>query len=76
MATIDREGGLEVVIRTADHGDPHVHVLNDKAEIKINLSPVELVKNKRMRMHDARDAVGLVERKRDAYLAKWREIHG
>ena len=79
MVTIYRAHGLRVVIFTNDHEPAHVHVLGD-GEVKINLigpdGPPSLVWVHGMKVNDVRRAFEIVEQQQDAFLAKWREIHG
>ncbi|SHM70466.1 protein of unknown function [Roseovarius litoreus] len=79
MVTIYRAHGLRIVIFTNDHEPAHVHVFGD-GELKINLVGPEgipaLVWAQGMKVNDVRRAVQIVENQQDAFLAKWREIHG
>jgi hypothetical protein len=79
MVTIDRAHGLSVVIFTDDHEPAHVHVFGD-GHAKINIVGVdggpELVWAEKMKRSDIRRALSMVTEHRDAFLARWREIHG
>lgn len=79
MVTIYRAHGLRIVIFTNDHEPAHVHVFGD-GELKINLVGPDgipaLVWAQGMKVNDVRRAVQIVANQQDAFLAKWREIHG
>ena len=75
MPTVLRSGGFDMVIRTADHGPPHVHVFKAKTQAKIALGPVSVLLDN-MAPKDLVRAVRLVEDNADTLLARWREIHG
>lgn len=79
MVTIYRAHGLRVIIFTDDHEPAHVHVFGD-GQVKINLigldgAPV-LVWAQGMKGNDVRRAVQIVHDQQEAFLARWREIHG
>jgi hypothetical protein len=80
MGTIDRHEGMRVVVNTDDHGVPHVHVQRNGEWAKIAIGDVVMgayiLDPKRMRGRDLREAVRLVDRRWEHYLAAWREIHG
>jgi hypothetical protein len=77
MGTIDEEGGFRVLIHTAEYGEPpHVHVRKGRVEVKVGLDPVRELRNRRMDLRDIKQALRLVRRKQETYLARWREIHG
>jgi len=79
MVTIHRAHGLRVVIFTDDHEPAHVHVFGD-GHAKINLiGPAggpELVWAEDMKRNEARRAMDVVTEHGQAFLARWREIHG
>lgn len=79
MITICRAHGLRVIIFSNDHEPAHVHVLGD-GEAKINLVGLgdrpELVWAVGMKRNEVRRAMALVAEHRDAFLTRWREIHG
>lgn len=80
MPTIHREDGFEIVIRTLDHPPPHVHVLHAEEEVVFNLGsgaePPSLRRVVDMKPSNARRALRIVERNRDALLAAWEKYHG
>lgn len=79
MVTIFRAHGLRVIIFTDDHEPAHVHVFGD-GQAKINLigpgGDPALIWAEGMKANELRRAVQLVRDQQDAFLAKWREIHG
>lgn len=79
MVTIYREQGLRVVICLDDHEPAHVHVFGD-GQAKINLRGAtgeeRLVWAQGMSRGEVRRAMRLVIEPQDAFLARWREIHG
>lgn len=79
MVTIYRAHGLRVIIFTDDHEPAHVHVFGD-GQVKINLIGPDgvpsLVWTQGMKGNDVRRAVQIVQDQQEAFLAKWREIHG
>lgn len=79
MVTIYRAHGLRVIIYTDDHEPAHVHVFGD-GHAKINLTGPddgpELVWAEDMKRSEMRRAMALVTEHRQAFLARWREIHG
>lgn len=79
MVTIHRAHGLRIVIFTDDHEPAHVHVFGD-GHAKINLSgqngtPV-LVWAVDMKRNEVRRAMAIVAEHRQAFLARWRDLHG
>ena len=79
MVTIYRAHGLRVIIFTDDHEPAHVHVFGD-GQVKINLigpdGAAALVWAQGMKGNDVRRAVQIVQDQQEAFLARWREIHG
>lgn len=79
MVTIHRAHGLRTVIFTDDHEPAHVHVLGN-GHAKINLigadGDPELIWAEGMKRNDVRRAMEIVTEHREAFLARWREIHG
>lgn len=79
MVTIYRAHGLRVIIFTDDHEPAHVHVFGD-GQVKINLigpdGDPSLVWAQGMKGNDVRRAVQIVQDQQEAFLARWREIHG
>lgn len=73
---IDEFAGFVIRIYAHDHGPPHVHVLKEKAELRVYLDdehPPENVRG-RMKVSDRRVALRIVATRRMAYLARWEEI--
>jgi len=79
MVTIYRAHGLRVIIFTDDHEPAHLHVFGD-GQVKINLigpdGAAALVWAQGMKGNDVRRAVQIVQDQQEAFLARWREIHG
>jgi len=79
MVTIHCAHGLRIVIFTDDHEPAHVHVFGD-GHAKINLigpgGVPELVWAEDMKRNEARRAMDVVAKHGQAFLARWREIHG
>ncbi len=79
MVTIYRAHGLRVVIFTDDHEPAHVHVFGD-GHAKINLVGPEgspaLISAEGMKANDLRRAMHLVRDRQEAFVIRWREIHG
>ncbi|CAA2099602.1 hypothetical protein MBUL_00235 [Methylobacterium bullatum] len=76
MVTVLRSGGLRVIIFVDDHEPAHVHVFGD-GHAKINLVPEPaLVSAEGMTRSEVRKAMKLVLEHRDAFLIRWKEIHG
>jgi hypothetical protein len=79
MVTIYRADGLRIVIFLDDHEPAHVHVFGD-GEAKIDLlgahGAPELIWAVGMKRNELRRATTIVSEHRDAFLARWREIHG
>ncbi len=76
MPTVLREGSWYVLVHTDDHPPPHVHVRRPGGEAKVNLAPVGLARARGLALHDAVEAVRLVEHNRERLLSAWRRIHG
>jgi hypothetical protein len=76
MPTVLRIGGFRFVIRTDDHGNPHVHVLHagDWAAVYIETLGIKEVQG--MSDRDVTAVVRMVQSNRDHLLAEWRKIHG
>lgn len=79
MVTIYRAQGLRIIIFSDDHEPAHVHVFGD-GQAKINLIGPDglpaLIWAEGMKANDLRRALHLVHDQQNAFLAKWREIHG
>lgn len=79
MVTIHRAHGLRIVIFSDDHEPAHVHVFGD-GHAKINLAggggAPELVWAADMKRNEVRRAMAIVTEHREAFLARWRDIHG
>ncbi len=79
MVTIFRQHGMHIVIFLDDHAPAHVHVFAD-GQAKINLVGAsgvpELVWAHDMRRGDVRRAMRVVTDNREAFLQRWRDIHG
>jgi len=79
MVTIFRADGLRFVIFVDDHEPAHVHVFGD-GEAKINLLGLggkpELIWADGMKRGDIRKAMKIVEEQQDAFLERWKNIHG
>ena len=81
MVTIHRSGGFRIVIYLNDHEPAHVHVVNADGEAKINLFGTtggrpELVSAIGLKSQSIREAMRIVEANANAFLERWREIHG
>lgn len=80
MGTVFDEEGYRVVIRTADHNPPHVHVFKAGHEIKIAIgdetSPPAVLKQWDAPEKYALRAVRLIGDRQDQLLEYWRKIHG
>jgi hypothetical protein len=76
MPTVLRLNGFRVVIRTDDHGSPHVHVLYGGEWVAIYILTLGIKEVLGMKTPDVKAAVRLVEENRDYLLAEWRRIHG
>jgi hypothetical protein len=79
MVTIHRAQGLRVIIFTDDHAPAHVHVFGD-GQAKINLDgpdgEPDLVWSEGMKVNELRRAMQVVRDLQDAFLARWRDLHG
>jgi hypothetical protein len=79
MVTIWRERGLRFVIFVDDHEPAHVHVFGD-GEMKVDLTQDDPTKTllwaEGMKRADIRRAMRIVGDNREAFLARWKEIHG
>jgi len=79
MVTIHRAHGLRVVIFTDDHEPAHVHVFGD-GHAKIDLigpnGTPALIWAEDMKRSEVRRAMAVVAEHREAFFARWRDIHG
>ena len=79
MVAIYRAHGLRIVIFIDDHEPAHVYVFGD-GQAKINLigrtGAPELIWAERMKRSDLRRAMKIVIEHQQAFLARWRTIHG
>lgn len=80
---VHEEGGFRVYVYSPprEHEPPHVHVeCMEGGEVLIVLgdgeTPAALWQNHHMAAVHAREALGIVERNREAFLAEWRRLHG
>jgi hypothetical protein len=80
MPTLVRKDGFRVVIYPHDHLPPHVHVLKQSAEIRIEInqlgSPNLLSISGDISDKDVQRSLNLVNEYQTILLNKWREIHG
>jgi hypothetical protein len=80
MPTIFRQQGFNVRIYPNDHSPPHVHVIKDCGQAKIELGEggqePRLLLVQGMSQKEANQALNLVKERSDLFLQKWREIHG
>jgi Domain of unknown function (DUF4160) len=79
MVAIYRAHGLRIVIFVDDHEPAHVHVFGD-GQAKINLIGVagapELIWVEGMKRSDVRRAMKIVVEHQQAFLSRWKELHG
>lgn len=79
MVTVLRDGGFRIVIYTADHGPPHVHVFGN-GETKVALvganGAPEVIRQARSDRRESRRALEIVTEYRDELLRRWSELHG
>ena len=79
MVAIYRAHGLRIVIFVDDHEPAHVHVFGD-GQAKINLISAgdapELIWAEGMKRSDVRRAMKTVAEHQQAFLSRWKEIHG
>jgi hypothetical protein len=79
MVTVYRAHGLRLIIFTDNHEPAHVHVFGD-GQAKINLIGPDgfpaLVWAEGMKANDLRRAMQMVRDGQEAFLDRWREIHG
>ena len=80
MATVHRENGFRFAIFSNDHAPEHVHVRDAGGSAKITIGNgqdgPQLVRSSGMSRSRLRAAVNIVAENRDAFLEKWRTIHG
>lgn len=80
MVTVHRAHGLRVVIYVDDHEPAHVHVIGEGGQAKVNLigpdGGPELVWAEGLKRSAVRRAMRLVTDQQEAFLSRWREIHG
>jgi hypothetical protein len=80
MPTIIRKNGFRVVIYPNDHSPPHVHVLKQDGEVRVELSEtsapriLSIVGN--IGDKDVVRAIDIVKVHQVELLTVWREIHG
>ena len=79
MPTIINKDGFRVIIYPDDHLPPHVHVIKDNEEVKIDLgnndippSIIEAWMNKK----STKKAMQIVMENQDILLKAWGDIHG
>jgi hypothetical protein len=80
MPTVLRKYGFEIVIRTHDHGPPHVHAFIGGEEVVINLgderSDPEIREIRGMSRPNIRRAMDIVLAHHESIIVKWNRIHG
>jgi hypothetical protein len=77
MVTIYRAAGLRIVIFLDDHEPAHVHIYGDgEAKIDIASERPRLIWTVGMKQNDLQRAMEMVTKNREAFLERWREIHG
>ena len=79
MPTIINKDGFRIIIYPDDHLPPHVHVIKDNEEVKIDLgnndispSIIEAWMNKK----STKKAMQIVMENQDILLKAWGDIHG
>lgn len=73
MPTILIIDGIRFFFYTNEHLPKHVHVEKGDATAKFNLFPVELVKSKRLKVHEINEIRKLVIEKSQFFNDKWDE---
>ena len=76
MPTVLRISGFRFVIRTDDHGNPHVHVLRAGEWAAVYIETLGIKEVQGMSDRDVTAVVRMVESNQDHLLAEWRKIHG
>jgi hypothetical protein len=83
MVKVHEEGAFRVYVYSPprEHEPPHVHVESTEGgEVLVVLgdeeTPPALWQNHHMALIHAREALRIVERKRETFLAEWRRLHG
>jgi hypothetical protein len=83
MGRIYDEGGFQVYVYAPprEHQPPHVHVeASAGGEVLILLGSEQeapaLWQNHHMKSVDAREALRIVERHQEQFIAEWRRLHG
>jgi hypothetical protein len=75
MVTVLRQYGMRLVIYTADHEPPHVHVVGD-GEARIDILDLKVITQGGMSDGDVRRAMDVVTANRQLFLDTWRQYHG
>ena len=80
MPTVIKKDGFRIVIYPHDHLPPHVHVLKQSSEVRIELNesgnPNLLSISGDISDRDIQRSLDLVNEHQSVLLNKWREIHG
>lgn len=80
MPTILRKRGWTVVIPTADHPPPHVHVQRPGVDVKVHLVGAdglpEVVRIRGAPDHEVWRALAIVYENQQLLLHAWSEYHG
>ena len=80
MPTVVKKDGFRIVIYPHDHLPPHVHVLKQSAEVRIELNESGdsnlLSISGDISGKDIQRSLNLVNEYQSILLNKWREIHG
>jgi hypothetical protein len=68
---IYEEKGIEFYINLNDHGPAHVHAVAGRRSCKIQISPVQLIRNMGMKAGDVRKALKLASEMQELFLTEW-----
>ncbi len=76
MPTVLFQDGFRVMIYTADHRPPHVHVHKAGCTVTVWLDGLAASENEGFSQKELRKVLALVEQHQDELLEHWRQIHG
>lgn len=76
MGTVVRALGCRFQVNSADHGDPHCHIVGHGSEMKVSLTSFEVLSDTEFSERDAKRLIEVVRRYQAELMAKWEEFHG
>jgi hypothetical protein len=74
LTIFETKYGVKIMIRTADHMPPHVHLAKAECHAKIAIETLEILESDGFSERDIKRIVAELEKRQIKLLEKWNEI--